>query len=60
MNHFLLKTASFDFGGGTTESIDFVATPTGIHPSLHAMVESMLVLGKMLDVEDSKLEGLHI
>lgn len=29
MNHFRLKTASFDFGVGSTESIDFVATPTG-------------------------------
>ena len=29
MNHFRLKTAEFDFGSGSTESIDFVATPTG-------------------------------
>ncbi len=29
MNHFRLKTASFDFGVGSTASIDFVASPTG-------------------------------
>ncbi len=29
MNHFRLKSAEFDFGTGSSQSIDFVATPTG-------------------------------